>query len=56
MLGKIFKITVFPRKSDKFFSDKSPDVSLNSGAFDPILGSSPKVCAAFPPKVMSAIF
>jgi hypothetical protein len=55
-LGKIFKITLWPFKSDNLSSDKSVLVTANSGQARPILGKSPTVWIGLPLKVIDAMF
>jgi hypothetical protein len=44
-LGKMFRITFLPLKSESFTSAKSFLTAENSGAATPTFGSSPAVCA-----------
>jgi len=55
ILGKIFKITFLPEKSDKFLVAKSTVVKLKFGALVPAFGKSPMVFILFPFKVIKAI-
>ncbi|MNE95628.1 hypothetical protein D3C80_1937390 [compost metagenome] len=55
-LGKIFKTTFFPAKSERETTPKSLFTNLNSGAFEPTFGNSPLVFTGFPPNVIDAIF
>ena len=55
ILGKIFKINFFPKKSDKTFCSNSKVVNMKFGAFVSFFGKLPIVSIGFPPNVIFAI-